>query len=536
MEDNREQVELSTTAQTRNFSLASFTRAKSQMIATNDAAYQGVWDSPLSHRVKRVKEYSISEIDGIIESGSLSEQQKLSRNYFYKDGYYKQIIIHYATLLMYMGLLIPNPSSGKNLSTSHIQKRYYSAMDFVENMQLQSVLANCAQRALVDGAYYGVRAETDKKGFSLIDLPSGYACSRFKDTKGNDIVEFDVSYFNTIFDKDSRKAALAAYPKIIGKAYHDWDKGKRKSKWVILPSDIGVCFPFFDGRPLFLSVIPATIQYDEAIAAEREKEAEEIRKIIVQKIPHLSDGRLLFEPEEAQEIHDGTVQMMKGNKNVSVLTTYGDVDAIISKTSADNSDTVLNKIEHNIYAQAGVSGQIFTATGSVGLEASLVNDLALMMYLANKFSTYLSNLITDLFGNGNISFSYKILPITWHNQNDYIDSSFKLASSGYSFLLPALAAGFSQRDLSNVKDLENTLLKLGDKLIPLTSSYTQSGSSEKKEEDGVEKSDEAQTEKAGEGKPQLPQDEGGRPKIKETKKAEQTIKNEESIDRTGGGS
>ena len=118
---------------TRNFDLASFSRAKDKMIATNENAYKGRWDS-IRQRVSRVKDYSPEEITSIIESGSLSEQQKLSRNYFNKDGYYKQIIIYYATLLKYMGLLIPNPTNGKNLSTSHIQKRYYNALDYVERM------------------------------------------------------------------------------------------------------------------------------------------------------------------------------------------------------------------------------------------------------------------------------------------------------------------------------------------------------------------------------------------------------------------
>ena len=117
----------------RNFDLASFSRAKDKMIATNENAYKGRWDSA-RQRVSRVKDYTPEEIASIIESGSLSEQQKLSRNYFNKDGYYKQIIIYYATLLKYMGLLIPNPSNGKNLSTSHIQKRYYNALDYVERM------------------------------------------------------------------------------------------------------------------------------------------------------------------------------------------------------------------------------------------------------------------------------------------------------------------------------------------------------------------------------------------------------------------
>jgi hypothetical protein len=51
----------------------------------------------------------------------------------------------------------------------------------------------------------------------------------------------------------------------------------------------------------------------------------------------------LFEPEEAKIIHEGTVKMMKGNKNVSVLTTYADVDAVVSKTTNDNANNVLEK-------------------------------------------------------------------------------------------------------------------------------------------------------------------------------------------------
>jgi len=47
--------------------------------------------------------------------------------------------------------------------------------------------------------------------------------------------------------------------------------------------------------------------------------------------------------------------MMKGNKNVSVLTTYADVDAIVSKTTNDNSSSTLEKMMQNIYSEAGVS-------------------------------------------------------------------------------------------------------------------------------------------------------------------------------------
>jgi hypothetical protein len=152
---------------------------------------------------------------------------------------------------------------------------------------------------------------------------------------------------------------------------------------------------------------------------------------------------LLFEPDEAEEIHEGTVGMMKGNKNVSVLTSYGDVDAITSSATADKTDATLTRMEQNIYAQAGVTSQIFASTGSSSLETSLNNDLALMMYLANKFSRFITNLLNDNFGNGNITFQYKIMPITYYNAFSYADSAFKQVGSGYSALLLSLAFGIT---------------------------------------------------------------------------------------------
>lgn len=517
----------------RNFNLTSFSQAKEKMIATNEMAYQNQWNSNRC-RIQKLRDYTPEEVVQIISSGSLSEQQKLSRNYFNKDGYYKQIIIYYATLLKYVGLLIPNPSLGKKLSTSHIQKRYYNALDYVERMQLPVLCTEIAQRALIDGCYYGVKVETDKNTFQLINLPSGYACSRFKDIYGNDVIEFDLSYFDTIANKEQRNAALAAYPKIFSKAWTEFSKGKRKSKWLIIPKELGVCFPFFDGRPILLNIIPATIEYDEAVAMQRERDAEEIRKIIVQKIPHLTDGRLLFEPEEAEEIHVGTVGMMKGNKNVSVLTSYGDVSAITSGANSDKNDNTLTRTEQNIYAQAGVSGQIFAATGSSSLETSLNNDLSLMMYFANKISRFVTNTLNDNFANGNVSFKYSIMPVSYYNQSNFVDSTFKLVGSGYSALLPALAYGLTQKDLVNIKDLENDVLKLGDKLKPLSTSYTQSNSNSDKEKESDEKNAGGETSKEKPVKTDI--DEGGRPKKKEEEKAEKTHKNEESLDKTGGGS
>ena len=70
-----------------NFSLDSFKKSQSAMIATSEAAVRGFpsggqWTS-------RIKTYTANEVEKILESGSLTELQRLSRNYFSKGGYYK---------------------------------------------------------------------------------------------------------------------------------------------------------------------------------------------------------------------------------------------------------------------------------------------------------------------------------------------------------------------------------------------------------------------------------------------------------------
>ena len=218
----------------------------------------------------------------------------------------------------------------------------------------------------------------------------------------------------------------------------------------------------------------------------------------------MNDGTLLFEPDEAEVMHKGTVGMMKNNENVSVLTTYADTEMYSSDASNESVNNVLDKAANAIYKQAGVSPQLFSLTGNVATETSIQKDGALAMYMANKFANFFTSLVNKLYKTDEISFKYEFLSVSYFNEKEFIDNSFKLASSGYSFLYPALAMGMNQSDLKNIKTLENSILKLDKDLIPLQSSYTQNGNSSP-----------------------------GAPEKKPSEKSERTLANEES--KNGGG-
>lgn len=483
--------------------LSAFKKAEQILFPKNGSSYDGY---STGYRTGVVKQYTLEEVEKIIESGSIDEQRVLSFYFFERDGLYKRILTHYATILAYQGLLIPNPISGMKLSETHIKKKYVAALDYLEKIKIPTLFTRISLKVLIEGSYYGILLNLKKDKFTVIDLSSNYCRSRLYDADGNELIEFNVTYFDSIYDEKVKWLVVNSYPKLISNHYKQYHNGKISSPWVLLPGDMGIHFSFFgDGRPFFLNVIPASIQYDDAVDNEREREREEIRKIIVQHIPHLTNtGELVFEPDEALEMHEGAVNMMKGNKNLSVLTTYADVDSVVSKTSADNVSNALDKMRQNVYAESGTSGLLFATEGTQALPYSIKNDIAFMMILGNKYSDFITFCLNFLFANVNVDFKYSILPIGEYNRSDYITDTLKLAQSGYSFLVPCIASGISQRELVNVKNLENNVLKLDDILIPLSSSYTQSDNKV------------------------------GRPKMKTEDKSPKTIQNEDAINNQGG--
>ena len=489
--------------------ITSFTSAYQKMIDNVDKEttssgiidYYGYYNRWLK-RDPKTGSYSREEIDRILDSADLQSKITLSRYFFEHNSFYRRILLHYATLLKYIGILIPNPTFGLKLSKPSIQKKYRNAVNFIDNAKFPSLFTHFAVKALRDGTYYGLISDVSNKGLVILDLPTKYCRSKYIDSDGNDVLEFNVQYFDSIVEEKIKENTLDVYPEFIVNWYRLYKKGKRIN-WCPLPGDIAVYLPLVDGVPTFLELIPAALEYEEAKAINKARDLNEIRKIIVQRIPHLQDGGLLFEPDEAEYIHKGTVNMLKDDSNVSVLTTYADVDSIVAHSNNDNALNSVDKALTNIYAESGSSSQLFGTESNLSLETSINNDMALMMIFAKRLNKLVTRLMNDKFSNGEVSFNYEILPITYYNESRYIENSMKLANSGYSFLIPALAMGISQSEIVNIKDLENDVLKLADKLIPLSTSYTQSGNSP------------------------------GRPALDPQDKSEKTVANEISLDRGG---
>ena len=459
-----------------------FQKSIGDMIATSVNSYNPV---SYTERARLNILYSKEETEAIINSGSSDELRQLSLNFFYTSGFYRRMLIYYATILDYTILTTPHIKSGTKISPQIVNK-YDEVMNYIDNLEIKNLFTTFALKVLVEGAYYGlISRSADGKQENILTLPFGYCRSRFKTYEGIDVVEFNLQYFDKIYNKDKRIACLRTFPEEIRKAYNSY-KNRATSNWYQIPIEDGIHFNLYEERPFLSDIIPAIVDFNEYRVIEKKKDKQDLQKIIVQEMPHLADGELVFEPEEAAIMHKGITDMMASNASVDVITSFGEISVHDLQSTRSVISDNLEKISNSIYSEAGVSKELFSASNSTSLSRSLENDTALAMFLSRQFVNWLQFVVNNKFKAQNVNFHIDLLPITFFNRNDMYKNSFQGIQYGYSIMLPYLCLGVPQSHIRDLKILENDILKLTDIMKPLESANTQSGADSKTSQQGRE--------------------------------------------------
>lgn len=452
--------------------LNAFSLSIDKMIATSERSY----DKYASFRKGfKHREHTKEEIQQILQFGDSEQLEDISLNFLYSSGFYRRTLCHYASILKYSYIFIPTQKKrDTDFSTDKNKERYFDASQYLEELNLRAFGPYFALRVLLRGAYYGVIRELDD-GIGIQDLPNHYCRSRFKGEGNIPIVEFNVQYFDTIIEKKVRDKVLRGYPKEFRRAYNNY-KNRGGDNWVLIELGLGLYFTLIEERPFFLDMIPAIMDFEEYREIEKKKDMQDLKKILVQRLPLDKDDEMAFEPEEAEEMHRGTVQMMKNNSEVDVITSFAEeikVEDLQSSRAVVTNN--LEKIENTVYSEAGVSKALFTATTGSALTNSIENDVALMAMLAEQISNWATYHINHKFQNVEMGFKVTILPVSHYNTSTFFKEAIQGAQYGYSFIMPFIAWGLNQNDLVNLKKAERDILGLSDLMKPLKSSYTQSG-------------------------------------------------------------
>lgn len=475
------------------------------------------------------KEHVLRAIKGC----EIDEMRSISNFFFRVSGIYSRLCKYMATMYRYDWYVTPYIANKKSNNEKQNQKllddlvfNFNNVLSYLDRMHIKKLFGEIALKVIKDGCYYGY-VINGEKATVIQELPISYCRSRFQ-TNGRPAIEFNMSYFDKQFkDTEYRNRILEMFPKDFQKGYKLYKDKKLPplfqgdtAGWYLLDPAAAIKFNINgEDFPAFISVIPAIIDLDQAKDLDKKKMAQELLKIIIQKMPTDKNGDLVFDVDEATELHNNAVRMLGRAIGIDVLTTFADVDvADLSNTSNNTVSDDLQRVERAVYNEAGVSQMQFNTDGNIALEKSILNDEASIYNLVAQFEIFLNDIVNERWVKKakKYYFTVQILTTTVYNYKDMAKLYKEQTQLGYSKMLPQIALGQSQSSILATAYFENDVLDLAHVFIPPLMSSTMNA--EALNATGSRKTS------TGEDTGST----GGRPEKANDQKSEKTIQNEES--------
>ena len=456
-------------------------------------------------------------------------------NFFYKSsGIYNRLCRYMAYLYRYDWMVTPYIVS-ESLKNDKVLEVFDKALRYLDNFEVKKFFGEVALKVIRYGCYYGYLIPQPDR-MVVQELPAKYCRSRYQ-VNGRPAVEFNMKFFDDSFrDTAQKMKMLNLFPKEFKKGYILYKEGKLPADfmgdaagWYLL--DPESCIKFnLNGEdfPAFISVIPAIIDLDSAQDLDRKRMQQKLLKIIIQKMPLDKNGDLVFDVDEAQQLHNNAVKMLSKGVGLDVLTTFADTTvATMSDSNTTSSMDELEKIERAIYNEAGVSQMQFNTSGNLALEKSILNDEASMYNLLVQFEGFLNDLLKPFNKTPKkIYYRVQLLTTTIYNYKEMSKLYKEQMQIGFSKFLPQIALGQSQSSILANAYFENDILDLVNVFIPPLMSSTMNADALNRKDLGA-----GQNSGGGNGQTKIPGEEkqAGRKEKPDDQKSEKTIANKESM-------
>lgn len=484
-------------------------------------------------------------------------------NYFYNtNGIYSKVCDYFAYLYRYDWYITPEIKDESEKSFEKALIDFNNILGYLDNSHVKKICGDIASEVVKNGAYYGYISPS-RDGLVLQQLPINYCRTRFN-IGDMPVIEFDMRFFDENFrDVNYRMKILRMFPKEFQKGYVLYKQGKlepdteyyplgrrdshlvntntqlnwRPGYWYTLEPGSAVKFCFNNGdQPLFINAIPAILDLDAAQDLDRRKQMQQLLKIVIQKLPLDKNGDLIFDVDEARDIHNNAVEMLQHAIGVDVLTTFADVqveDMADSNTTTTSDD--LERVERTVYNSLGVSKNLFNTDSNLSLEKSILQDESTMRVLLLQFNSFFDK-ITQQLGSNKKKYNYRfyMLETTQYNYQNLAKMYKDQVQMGYSKMLPQIAMGHSQSSIIHTAFFENKVLKLSEIMIPPLMSSTLNadsilGTNNQNGNSKNQKTSEETKSTASTTKTVKTSDGAGRPEKADSEKSEKTIQNKESM-------
>ena len=414
--------------------------------------------------------------------------RKLSQYLYVLSPQYRRIIAYFASMIdASLYNVIPNVDMVEDNDDEKTLQNYQESLKLMEKMnlpmQMFSIGVTCWREDIFYGfCYYDESTEQDINSFTILPLDPDYC--RISSVNYNGILNcaFDFSFF----DNSVNAKYLEYWDKSFQSMYNSYKKDN-KLRWQELdPERTWVFKVNYDQTdriiPPLSGLLEDIINLIDLKGITSVKDEMSIYKLLVAKIDTISGTD---EPNDFAIDLNTAVDFY--NKMSSQLPDY--VGAILSpmeitpvtfdQSATDESNSIA-KSSSNLFESAGVS-QVMDAsklTGATAVTAALRFDQLyalkpLLAQLEARVNMFLDYVIPD---NG---MRVKYIPVSPYFKDEAIKQTTEACTLGLP-LKTQLASlmGISPLDMNSMLHLENDILKLQDKMVPMQSTYTQSGNKE----------------------------------------------------------
>lgn len=464
--------------------------------------------------------------------------RQISDFFYAASGIYQTVCNYFAFLYRYDWYIYPE-NIQENADEEKVLKEYTKILSYLDKSYIKKLCGEIALKVVKYGCYYGYIVD-GKDSLQIQELPPEYCRTRYS-VGGLPAIEFNMAFFDDKFhDVGYRMKVLKMFPKEFAKGYELYKKGKLVPEevydnyygdnnvyqkgygWYLLDPMSSIKFNINGSDiPIFINALPAILDLDAAQDLDRKKQMQKLLKIIVQKLPMDKNNDLIFDVDEARDIHNTAVKMLSRAIGVDVITTFADVDSIdISDSSTTTSTDDLEKVERTVYNSLGISRNLFNADGNIALSNSILDDEATMRNLLLQFDIFFDKIVQKKTKNKDFCFRFMMLETTQYNYRDLAKLHKELTANGQSKFMPVIAIGQAQSSVFNLAYFENQILDLPKLMIPPLMSSTMNGDDVlvKRDQNNSSKNQNISDTSGG----------AGRPEKDDTEKSDKTIQNIES--------
>lgn len=395
--------------------------------------------------------------------------------YIYGASSHFRRLIQYFTGLSDLSYVVsPYKIDTSTAKPATIGKQYRKTLNMLSAMDIKNQFPKILTVCLREDTFYGTMWVTNDN-ITIQQLPSDYCDIAV--VEGNVLnVSFNFSYF------DSNSEYLALYPPEFETKYRLYQSNRTGMKWQELDSPNSFAVKCNNdilnySLPPFVGMFREVYDLEDYKQLKMTKTELENYAMLVMQLGINDDGEWVMDLDKAKEFWRNLDNVLPEEVG-SVLTPMPIEKISFDKANTGDTDTI-SEAEQNLFTAAGVSTLLFNndKASSNALLLSIKADQAITYGIVKSIEGVVNRFIQS-YSHGK-NFKVTFLDVSPFNRKEVGEQYLKAAQYGFPTLSYYCASqGLSQGELDCMNFLEDNVLGLKDRFMPLRSSSTLSSSEE----------------------------------------------------------